>query len=94
MGPPDSIQQILQWSCQCGCELASGSSGPGLSLEAQCLLEPGKVGSGVLVGELSFFLKNGCQGFRNVRRHILSIAGGANLGKLSDPVAPSPTSHL
>ena len=40
-------------------ELASGSSGPGLSLEAQCLLEPGKVGRRICSGELSFFLKNG-----------------------------------
>lgn len=78
----------------CGSELASSSSGPGLSLEAQCLLESGKVDSCIWVGELSYFLKNGCQGFRNVRRHILCIAGGAGLRKLSDPVAPTPTPHL
>lgn len=71
---PSRLQEALQCSCWWGGELASGSSGPGLSLETQCLLEPGKVGSRICAGELSFFLKNGCQSFRNVRRHILSIA--------------------
>lgn len=92
---PSRLQEALQCSCWCGGELASGSSGPGLSLETQCLLEPGKVGSRICAGELSFFLKNGCQGFRNVRRHILSIAGG--VGSESSvilwPQPPLPTSE-
>lgn len=88
------LQEALQCGCWCGRELASGSSGPGLSLVTQCLLEPGKVGSRICAGELSFFLKNVCQGFRNVRRHILSIAGG--VGSESSVILwpQPPTPHL
>lgn len=82
-----------QGSGQSGCSLQDGSSGPRLSLETQCPLEPGKVGGRVRAREPSLLLEDGRQSFRYICRHVLGIAGGIGQRGLNTAGPPEGWCH-